>query len=154
KALDSAASSLTPDVAGVASAANARARMTKKDLFASQKTHNAEVDFEASILGNFMNEILPKDSSDIYGQGEAGDIWRSMLGDQIAHQIAQSGQLGIAKRLFATHLLPHDASRAHASLGPVGGAADAAQASANLLSAPSGAEYANGAVLFASRKSS
>ena len=70
-------------------------------------------------------------------------MWRSMLAEQVSMQIAKSGKLGLARRLFATH-----------ELGARGGAAhpgEAAQMSANILSAPAGAEL-DGAVLFAGRK--
>ena len=73
---------------------------------ADQKTTRTQVEFEASILKTFVDAILPKDETDVYGQGSAGDIWKSMLADQIAKQIAKSGAFGISKRLFATHPLP------------------------------------------------
>ena len=151
KALDAANRSSTFAVAGLA---NARARFLKKDLAESQKTTHAQVEFEASLLNNLVGEMLPKDAPGVYGEGTAGDVWRSMLGDQIAHQIAKSGQLGIAKRLFATHALPHQSGKTHASLVGPSGAADATQASANPLSMPSSADYSNGAFLFTGRKNS
>lgn len=70
------------------------------------KAARTEIDFEASILKSFVDEILPKDESSVYGEGTAGDMWKSMLSDQIARQIAKSGAFGIAKQLFATHPLP------------------------------------------------
>jgi len=95
--------------------------------------------------------MLPKDSSNVFGQGTAGDMWRSMLAEQVAQQIAKSGALGLAKRLFATHeLQPRDWS-AHPGEASKA-ASDAAQMSANILSAPVAAEFDNGAVLFAGRK--
>lgn len=72
----------------------------------AQKAARTEIDFEASMLKTFVDAILPKDEADVYGQGTAGDIWKSMFADQIARQIAKSGAFGISKRLFATHPLP------------------------------------------------
>lgn len=69
------------------------------------RTTKVAQDLEATLLGPFVNEMLPKDASSVYGQGVGGDIWRSMLSDQIAHQLAKAGSLGIARRLFATHPL-------------------------------------------------
>ena len=48
---------------------------------------------------------MPKNETDVYGEGTAGDIWKSMLSDQIARQIAKSGAFGISKQLFSTHPL-------------------------------------------------
>jgi flagellar protein FlgJ len=150
KALDTAAQASTPAPASVAGLPAARARLLNKGLFAAQKAKNAEVEFEATLLNNFVGEMLPKDAPGVFGQGTAGDVWRSMLGDQIAHQIAKSGELGIAKRLFATHALPHQGEKTHASvIGPA-----ATQTSSNLLSLPMGAEYSSGAFLFRDRKRS
>ncbi|MGD0720908.1 MAG: rod-binding protein [Roseiarcus sp.] len=70
------------------------------------KAARTQIDFEASILKSFVDEILPKDETSVYGDGTAGDIWKSMLSDQIARQIAKSGAFGIARQLFATHPLP------------------------------------------------
>jgi peptidoglycan hydrolase FlgJ len=149
KVLDTAASS-----ASVGGLADARNRLMNKALADTQKTARAKVDFEASLLSNLVGEMLPKDMDSVYGQGTAGDIWRSMMGDQIAHQIAKSGRLGIADRLFATHALPHDGGKSHASLLSRGGAVDAAQSSGNPLSLPTGADDANGAFLFGDHKKS
>ena len=71
-----------------------------------EKAARTEVEFEASILKTFVDAILPKNETDVYGQGSAGDIWKSMLADQIARQIAKSGAFGVSKRLFATHPFP------------------------------------------------
>ncbi len=145
KALDAAG----PSPVSAAGMADARMRLLNKDLAEAQKAKKAEVEFEATLLSNLVGEMLPKDAASVFGQGTAGGIWKSMLGDQIAHQIAKSGELGVAKRLFATHALSSQGSESHASLLGSGGAADVAQASANSLSLPSGADIRNGAFLFA-----
>ena len=152
KMLDSTAQSSLAGLDGAPSAANMRSRFMRKDLAESQKTAHTQVEFEASVLNSFVGEMLPKDAPGVYGEGTAGDIWRSMLGDQIAHQIAKSGELGIAKRLFATHQLPHQSGQEHASLVSSGGTAAASQTSANPLSMPSGADFNNGAFLFTDHK--
>ena len=90
--------------------------------------------------------MLPKDAPGVFGEGAAGDMWRSMLSEQIAKQIAKSGALGLSRRLFATHDL------APARHGEATTAAGAAQTSANILSTPSAASVDNGGVLFAGRK--
>jgi Rod binding domain-containing protein len=77
-------------------------------------------------------------------------MWRSMLAEQVSMQIAKSGKLGLARRLFATH--EFDLRSPHVGEGGKGAAVSAAQMSANILSAPAAAELDNGAVLFAGRK--
>jgi len=55
--------------------------------------------FEAMALKTMVESMLPKDSEAVYGQGLSGDVWRSMLAEQVANQIAESGGVGIAERL-------------------------------------------------------
>jgi flagellar protein FlgJ len=98
------------------------------------RAKKAETQFESVMLSEFIGEWLPKDAPSAFGQGYAGDMWRSMLAERVADQIAASGRLGLASRLFANHPLP--------------GGAQTAQASANALSGASGAENRDGAFLF------
>src|SRR5271168_3616018 len=148
--LDRAASPTAASPAPLANAANARSRLAETPG-GPDKLGQAKTQFEAMMLSPLVGELLPKDASDVFGQGTAGDIWRSMLAEQMSLQIAKSGKLGLARRLFATHELSARGESAHP--GEVARAAgDAAQMSANILSAPAGAELDNGAVLFAGRK--
>lgn len=55
--------------------------------------------FEAMFLANFVETMLPKQSDAIFGAGSAGQIWRSMLAEQIAAQMADGGGVGIADQL-------------------------------------------------------
>ena len=143
-----------PAAAPVAGLADARSRFVDAGFAASDKAAKAQVDFEAMLLNGFVNEMLPKDGSATFGQGLAGDMWKSMLADQVARQIAKSGALGIGKRLFAAHPLSASDSLERASRLDAAGARDAAQMSANALSLPSGGAYADGAFLFSDRKRS
>ncbi len=65
--------------------------------------HKAEIGLESMLLKSFVDQMLPKDAADVFGSGVAGDVWRSMLSEKIADQIAKSGALKIGERLFATH---------------------------------------------------
>lgn len=138
----------------VAGLANARAALADPNSLADAKAAKAKVGFEAMMLSSFVNEMMPKDASSTFGQGMAGDMWKSMLADQVAHQIAKSGRLGIADRLFSAHPLSASESLEHAARATSAEAHDAAQMSANGLSLPSGAGFDKGAVLFADRKRS
>ncbi len=46
---------------------------------------------EQLVLKNLLESMLPKES---FGEGTAGDIWRSMLADQLATQIGKNINLG------------------------------------------------------------
>ena len=111
KALDAAEKPAAAPVVLI-DAANMRDRLPSVSAAAADdlKAAKTKVDFEASILKSFVDELMPKNETDIYGEGSAGDIWKSMLSDQIATQIARSGAFGISKELFATHPLASPAS--------------------------------------------
>ncbi|TPW26911.1 rod-binding protein [Pararhizobium mangrovi] len=55
--------------------------------------------FEAMVLQSFIKEMLPSDSSDVYGKGTAGNIWKSMMAQQVASVVADRGGIGIADKL-------------------------------------------------------
>jgi peptidoglycan hydrolase FlgJ len=130
KVLDAAAQPSASDADIRANAADMRDRLAalNPNATADQKTAQTQVEFEASILKTFVDAMLPKDETDVYGQGSAGDIWKSMLADQIAKQIARSGAFGISKHLFDTHSMP---GRAHPTLAVSGALNDAAMRGAN-----------------------
>jgi peptidoglycan hydrolase FlgJ len=141
-----AANSTSASLTGLA---DARPRLAEAQGGAD-KTRQAKTQFEAMMLNSFVSELLPKDTGEVFGQGTAGDMWRSMLAEQVSTQIAKSGKLGLARRLFATHEVGTHPGGIGEAARTVGAAA--AQMSANVLSAPAAAEPENGAVLFAGRK--
>ncbi|MBB4064148.1 Rod binding domain-containing protein [Gellertiella hungarica] len=57
-------------------------------------------EYEAVFLQNFVKSMLP-DSEDVYGKGVAGDMWKSMAGEQIGEVLAQGRGVGIAEQMFA-----------------------------------------------------
>jgi len=77
-----------------------------------------------------------------------------MLAERVAYQMAASGRLGIASRLFAGKPLSSDANLLSPEKMRGLGAAEATQSSANALSIPSGAEIEDGAFLFPGSRSS
>ncbi len=55
--------------------------------------------FESFVLRSFIEEMLPKDNKAVFGGGTAGNIWRSMLAERIADEMAAGGGIGIAKTI-------------------------------------------------------
>jgi peptidoglycan hydrolase FlgJ len=143
--LDRAAAS-SAGSAPTAGLANARSTLAGA-AGAPDAASRVKVEFEAMLLNSFVGEMLPKNAGSVFGEGTAGDIWRSMMSEQIARQIARSGALGLSRRLFATH-----AVLSQGESGRAREAAATAETSANVLSAPSAADIVNGAVLFSRRK--
>ncbi len=66
--------------------------------------------FEAFVLQVFVETMLPKQAQDVFGKGTAGEIWRSMLAEQLGNQLAQGKGIGIAKQLAAAHPARDDGS--------------------------------------------
>jgi peptidoglycan hydrolase FlgJ len=143
--LDRAAASTAPTQAN--GLANARS-LLPASAGAPDAGSRAKVDFEAMMLNGFVSEMLPKNAGALVGEGSAGEMWRSMLSEQVSRQIARSGALGLSRRLFATHeLATHEAAaRAGAERS------QAAQMSANILSAPTASDVVNDAVVSSGRK--
>jgi len=55
--------------------------------------------FEAFVLQMFVESMLPKDATNVFGKGTAGTIWRSMMAEQIGNEMARGNGVGIAKQL-------------------------------------------------------
>ena len=54
---------------------------------------------EAFVLKTFIESMLPANAETAFGKGTAGEIWKSMLAEQLANEMARSGQVGLARRL-------------------------------------------------------
>ena len=74
-------------------------KSAKADI--QNRSHENNQKFEALVLRNFVEDVLPKSSSGLYGEGTAGDIWRSMEADFISQDMAKAGGIGIADQLDA-----------------------------------------------------
>jgi peptidoglycan hydrolase FlgJ len=66
----------------------------------ADKPADAYVQFEAVLLQNMVESMLPQDS-EMFGSGTAGNVWKSMLAEKVAAEIARTGSLGIAKQIAA-----------------------------------------------------
>lgn len=56
--------------------------------------------FEAMVLQNFVKTMLP-DSEEIYGKGNAGEIWKGMMAEQMGDALAKNGGVGIAEQMYS-----------------------------------------------------
>jgi hypothetical protein len=61
------------------------------------------VRFEAFVLQSFIESMLPK-SEAVFGPGNTGAIWKTLLAEKLAEQFARSGGIGIADSLAAARL--------------------------------------------------
>lgn len=61
--------------------------------------------FEAMVLQNFVKSMLPAESEDVYGKGTAGDIWKSMMAEQVANVMAEGEGVGIARSLITDRIV-------------------------------------------------
>jgi flagellar protein FlgJ len=95
------ASGWSTDVRHAAAATSRSARVisssSSKD--GAEQKQDVHVQFEALLLQNMIEAMLPKDTEALMGSGTAGNIWKSMLAEKIAAEIARTGTLGIAKQL-------------------------------------------------------
>lgn len=79
-----------------------RAAASRTDA-SGQATPEAFVKFESMVLQTFMQSILPGDTATVYGGGMAGDMWKSMLAQQLGEVMARRGGIGIADRVLGDH---------------------------------------------------
>lgn len=77
--------------------------------------------FEAMVLGQFVEAMLPKDADAAYGSGMAGDLWRSLAAEKIADEIAERGGVGIARQLMGAHGAEGQTPAGEAAEPPQGG---------------------------------
>lgn len=85
------------------SAARSAAVMTPPSTTdtAEKKTSDVYVQFEAVLLQNMVEAMMPQESESMFGGGTAGGMWKSMLAEKVAAEIARSGAIGIAKQVAA-----------------------------------------------------
>lgn len=64
------------------------------------KTPETYRKFEAMVLQSFIKSMLPNDSSEVYGEGMSGDVWKGMMAEQLANNMSKNGGIGIADRMM------------------------------------------------------
>jgi len=58
-------------------------------------------EFEAFFLQTFVEAMLPKEAESLFGSGPAGAMWKSMLAEHMAREIANGTSFGIAETIAA-----------------------------------------------------
>jgi hypothetical protein len=76
-----------------------RAAIPSAPAAAKHATRDAAEEFEAFVLQSFIGEMLPKSADHVFGRGIAGDIWKSLLSEKLAYEVARRGDLGIAEQV-------------------------------------------------------
>lgn len=75
-----------------------------QDAHVVDKTAETYQRFEAMILQKFIGSMLPQDSEELYGKGTAGEIWKSMMAEQLGMVLAKGGGIGIADRVLSEQI--------------------------------------------------
>jgi len=57
---------------------------------------------EEMLMRQLLQDALPKKAAAVYGAGTAGDVWRSLFAEQLAHAMASAGRVGLSARLVKT----------------------------------------------------
>jgi hypothetical protein len=122
QAAASGASAASSEAAKLNAVANARtAPMLRQDTSPAKAMEK----LEAFFLQSALQEMLPKDAENVYGAGLAGSVWRSMLAEQVAAELAKNTKFGIAERLGQHHfdkkLGRESASLSAANYGAISG---------------------------------
>ncbi|RLQ88796.1 rod-binding protein [Notoacmeibacter ruber] len=55
--------------------------------------------FEAMMLQQMIEQMMPKEAGAVYGNGFAGDMWRSLQAEKIGESFAERGGIGIAETI-------------------------------------------------------
>ena len=55
--------------------------------------------FEAFMLQSFIQNMFTTDTPSVFGKGQAGEYWKSMMAESMAKEVADRGGIGVAKML-------------------------------------------------------
>lgn len=84
--------------------------------------------FESMVLSQFVQAMLPSQAAAVYGSGNAGQIWKSMLAEKVADEVAKHGGIGIADRIASAQARLTPSAAAAAPSLPVASATSSAAA--------------------------
>ena len=100
---DATPTASAPGLAGAREkfASLAPAKLNDRASAAQTKSAKTLQQFEAQVISTFIEQMMPEASANNFGSGTAGGVWRSMLSEQIANQVAKAGGLGIREKVEA-----------------------------------------------------
>ncbi|OXT02498.1 hypothetical protein B7H23_06265 [Notoacmeibacter marinus] len=97
---------LKTSVAQAPAAANlSRASEQPAQAAAAKVEDPAMQRFEAMMLQQMIQQMMPKEAGAVYGEGFAGDMWRSMQAEKIGEAFAERGGIGIAEAVSSRFAL-------------------------------------------------
>jgi peptidoglycan hydrolase FlgJ len=70
---------------------------------ATSKSKDVGQQFEATVLRQMLDTMMPKDSEKLFGDSTAGPMWRSMMVDSLATALSKTGTMGIAQMIVKPH---------------------------------------------------
>lgn len=69
-------------------------------MASAESLPEASKKFEAMVLQTFIGSMMPKNAESTYGQGIAGEMWKSQMAEKIADVVAERGGIGIARHVM------------------------------------------------------
>lgn len=97
-------------------AALAPAKLETAEPAVPSKTAKTMQQFEAQVIQTFIEQMMPEATASNFGSGTAGGVWRSMLSEQIANQIAKAGGLGLREKVEAAIAARNNTSAADSAV--------------------------------------
>jgi len=77
-----------------------------KHLSANSAVGSAHRQFETMVLQDFVQRMLPAKAEAAFGQGTAGNVWKSWMADAVAKEISNAGGIGISSILQPAAVQP------------------------------------------------
>ena len=127
-AASNAASADAPKFSAEVSAANRRTSVKESPEQVLQK-------FESVVLSTFVQAMMPKEASSVYGEGLSGDMWKAQMAEKIGEQLAKNGGLGIADRLLKSYEVEGE------TVKPIAGLSDPALAVSQTRATDGASQY-------------
>ena len=91
--------------------------------------------FESVVLSTFVQAMMPKDASSVYGDGLSGDMWKAQMAEKLGEQLAKNGALGIADRLLKSYQVQDE------TVTPIAGLQDPALAVSQTRAADGASQF-------------